>query len=154
MEGVVFIDEIEAHLHPKWEQSIIPFLKKHFPKTTFYIATHSPLIISTTEEGEAYELVKEGQNIEARELGNPKAWYLADIYSDAFHIEYNNDFEKEQEEILELMGNYSKLVKEYTKDKNDNLKLKIEDIYNKLNRIMAQNDPRRKAVENLKVLVV
>ena len=51
MEGVVFIDEIEAHLHPKWEQSIIPFLKKHFPKTTFYIATHSPLIISTTEEG-------------------------------------------------------------------------------------------------------
>lgn len=154
MEGVVFIDEIEAHLHPKWEQSIIPFLKKHFPKTTFYIATHSPLIISTTEEGEAYELVKEGQNIEARELGNPKAWYLADIYSDAFHIEYSNEFEKEQEEILKLMANYSKLVKEYTKDKNDNLKFEIENIYNKLSGIMAQNDPRRKAIENLKALVV
>ena len=154
MEGVVFIDEIEAHLHPKWEQSIIPFLKKHFPKTTFYIATHSPLIISTTEEGEAYELVKEGQNIEARELGNPKAWYLADIYSDAFHIEYNNEFEKEQEEILKLMANYSKLVKEYTKDKNESLKIEIENLYDKLNGIMAQNDPRRKAIENLKALVV
>lgn len=128
--------------------------EKTFSKTTFYIATHSPLIISTTEEGEAYELIKEGQNIEARELGNPKAWYLADIYSDAFHIEYNNDFEKEQEEILKLMANYSKLVKEYSKDKNSNLKLEIEDIYNKLNGIMAENDPRRKAIENLKLLVV
>lgn len=128
--------------------------EKAFSKNNFYIATHSPLIISTTEEGEAYELVKEGQNIEARELGNPKAWYLADIYSDAFHIEYNNDFEKEQEEILKLMANYSKLVKEYTKDRNDNLKFEIENIYNKLSVIMAQNDPRRKAIENLKALVV
>lgn len=34
-EGIVFIDEIEAHLHPKWEQSIIPFLKNIFLKLLF-----------------------------------------------------------------------------------------------------------------------
>ena len=52
------------------------------------------------------------------------------------------------------MANYSKLVKEYTKDKNESLKIEIENLYDKLNGIMAQNDPRRKAIENLKALVV
>ncbi len=154
IEGIVFIDEIEAHLHPKWEQNIIPFLKKHFSKTTFYIATHSPLVISTTDEGEAYELVREGQNIEAKELGNPKAWYMADIYSEAFHVDYNENFEKEQENIIKLTAEYSKLVKEYTKEKSEEKKKHIEEIYGKLNDIMSEYDPRKKSIDNLKMLVV
>lgn len=153
-EGIVFIDEIEAHLHPKWEQSIIPFLKKHFPKTTFYIATHSPLVISTTEEGESYELVRAGNNIKARELGSPKSWYLADIYSDAFHVNYNEEFDKAQEDIIKLTADYSKLVKEFTRDKDMSKKNEITDLYNRLNNIMADNDPRRNAIDNLKKLVV
>lgn len=153
-EGIVFIDEIEAHLHPKWEQSIIPFLKKHFPKTTFYIATHSPLVISTTEEGESYELVREDKNIEARELGNPKAWYLADIYSDAFHVKYNEEFEQAQEEIIKLTADFSKLVKEFTRDKDMSKKDEITELYYKLNDIMAENDPRRNAIDNMKKLVI
>ena len=154
MEGVVFIDEIEAHLHPKWEQSIIPFLKSHFPKTTFYIATHSPLIVATTDEGEAYELIRDGQNIESRELGNPKAWYMADIYSQAFHVDNNEEFDKEQEKIIKLTAEYSNLVKEYTKSKNKDTKSKIEEIYKNLNSIIAETDPRRKTIENLKTLVI
>lgn len=78
-EGLVFIDEIESHLHPKWERTILPLLRKHFPKTTFYVSTHSPLIISTTEDGEGYELVTKENWIQAEKLGNPKNWYLADI---------------------------------------------------------------------------
>ena len=154
MEGVVFIDEVEAHLHPKWEQAIVPLLKTYFPKTTFYIATHSPLVISTTDEGEAYELIREGQNIEANELGNPKAWYMADVYSQAFHVEYNKDFEKGQENIIKLTAEYSKLIKEFTKTKNEETKKRIEEIYQSLNSIMAETDPRRKTIENLKMLIV
>ena len=63
VEGVVFIDEIESHLHAEWHAKIIPILKEFFPNTTFYIATHSPLIVSTTEEGEAYNLVKNGDYV-------------------------------------------------------------------------------------------
>ncbi|TGO02944.1 hypothetical protein PN36_15570 [Candidatus Thiomargarita nelsonii] len=72
---MVFIDEIESHIHPKWQSRIISLLKESFPKTTFYIATHSPVIISMAEEGEAYELVKDGKKVTAHQLGNPKEWY-------------------------------------------------------------------------------
>ena len=44
--GVVLIDEIELHLHPKWQRAIIPNLQKTFPNCQFIITTHSPQVIS------------------------------------------------------------------------------------------------------------
>jgi predicted ATP-binding protein involved in virulence len=64
--GVVLIDEIELHLHPKWQRAIIPNLKKTFPNCQFIITTHSPQVISdlkwvhllrSTSEGIAIERV-------------------------------------------------------------------------------------------------
>lgn len=86
MEGIVFIDEIEAHMHPKWQARIIQLLRESFPKTTFYIATHSPAIVATTEEGEAYELKRDGEDVTAQVLGDPKSWYLEDIFSAGFDV--------------------------------------------------------------------
>ena len=45
-DGVVLIDEIELHLHPRWQRDIIPALKKTFPNCQFIITTHSPQVIS------------------------------------------------------------------------------------------------------------
>ena len=110
----------------------IPFLKRHFPNTTFYVATHSPLVVSATEEGEAYELIKEQNLVKAIELGNPKSWYMADIYSQAFHIDYNKEFQEEQKKIMQLTANFSKYTKEYTKTKDAISKENAENIYTEL----------------------
>ncbi len=45
-EGVILIDEIELHLHPKWQQKIIPALTQTFPNCQFIVTTHSPLVIN------------------------------------------------------------------------------------------------------------
>ncbi|WRH65874.1 MAG: AAA family ATPase [Planktothrix sp. GU0601_MAG3] len=45
-KGVILIDEIELHLHPKWQQNIIPALTQTFPNCQFIVSTHSPLVIS------------------------------------------------------------------------------------------------------------
>lgn len=45
--GVVLIDEIETHLHPRWQREILPNLMKTFPKLQFIVTTHSPQVIST-----------------------------------------------------------------------------------------------------------
>lgn len=45
--GMMLIDEIELNLHPKWQQIVIPHLRKVFPNTQMIIATHSPLVLST-----------------------------------------------------------------------------------------------------------
>ncbi|MCU0654751.1 MAG: AAA family ATPase [Polyangiaceae bacterium] len=47
LSGVVLIDEIEAHLHLKLQESILPFLTGLFPGVQFLIATHSPAVIAS-----------------------------------------------------------------------------------------------------------
>ncbi len=46
-EAIVLIDEIDLHLHPKWQQRVAPDLLRTFPGTQFIIATHSPHVISS-----------------------------------------------------------------------------------------------------------
>jgi len=43
--GVVLIDEIEAHLHPRWKISIIGALRQALPQMTFILTTHDPLCL-------------------------------------------------------------------------------------------------------------
>lgn len=45
--GILLIDEIELHLHPRWQQTVIPSLRSAFPNTQLIIATHSPAVLTT-----------------------------------------------------------------------------------------------------------
>ncbi len=47
--GVVLIDEIDAHLHPKWQWKVLGALEFVFPNVQFIIATHSPIILSSAK---------------------------------------------------------------------------------------------------------
>lgn len=46
MSGVILIDEIEQHLHPSWQRTIIPNLRRTFPNIQFILTTHSPQVLS------------------------------------------------------------------------------------------------------------
>lgn len=46
-EGVVLIDEVDLHLHPGWQQRILPDLTRAFPNVQFIVTTHSPQVVST-----------------------------------------------------------------------------------------------------------
>lgn len=48
--GIVLIDEIDLHLHPKWQWNVIEALQKTFENVQFIIATHSPIVISASKE--------------------------------------------------------------------------------------------------------
>jgi predicted ATP-binding protein involved in virulence len=48
--GVLLIDEIELHLHPRWQQTVIPKLRKVFPNTQLLVTTHSPQVLTTVQE--------------------------------------------------------------------------------------------------------
>jgi len=50
--AIVLIDEIDAHLHPSWEQKIIGILRRKFPNVQFIITAHSPLIVAGCLEKE------------------------------------------------------------------------------------------------------
>ena len=54
--GLVLIDEIDAHLHPKWQRRVVDDLKLTFPMIQFVCTSHSPFIIQSLEAGELRSL--------------------------------------------------------------------------------------------------
>lgn len=55
-EGIVLIDEIDMHLHPSWQRTIIQRLTTTFPNCQFILTTHSPLVISDYKDVLVYSL--------------------------------------------------------------------------------------------------
>lgn len=50
--GVVLIDELDLHLHPRWQRRVIDDLRRVFPKIQFICTTHSPFLIQSLRSGE------------------------------------------------------------------------------------------------------
>ena len=59
-EGVVLIDEIDLHLHPKWQRSVVMSLERTFPNCQFIITTHSPQVVGELPP-EAVLLLRDGK---------------------------------------------------------------------------------------------
>ena len=47
--GIVLIDEVELHLHPSWQQKVLPTLMEIFPNVQFIVTTHSPQVLTSIE---------------------------------------------------------------------------------------------------------
>jgi predicted ATP-binding protein involved in virulence/transcriptional regulator with GAF, ATPase, and Fis domain len=86
--AIVFIDEIDAHLHPNWQQKIIGLLRKTFPNIQFIVTAHSPLVVAGCYENEIAVLRKGTsgyivENIPEDFMGIT----TADIYKKVFDVE-------------------------------------------------------------------
>lgn len=51
-EGIVLLDELEAHLHPTWKIQIVERLRRTLPRVSFVVSTHDPLSLKGLEAGE------------------------------------------------------------------------------------------------------
>lgn len=54
--GIIFIDEIDAHLHVSLQRKILSFLSKSFPNVQFIVTTHSPFVVSSVSNAVIYDL--------------------------------------------------------------------------------------------------
>ena len=57
VEGVVLIDELDLHLHPRWQRVALPRLREAFPRLQLVVSTHSPQILSSAENRQVRRLV-------------------------------------------------------------------------------------------------
>ena len=58
LTGVVFIDEIDSHLHVSLQRLILPFFAQSFPKIQFIVTTHSPFVLMSAEDTIIFDLAK------------------------------------------------------------------------------------------------
>ena len=68
LPGVVAIDEIDAHLHPAWQQRIGDWFVDHFPETQFFVTTHSPIICRAARRGSVWLLPVPGSEEKPRRI--------------------------------------------------------------------------------------
>lgn len=89
--GVVIIDEIETHLHPSWQKSIVGSFIKAFPNVQFIFSTHAPLCVSgATDYEDAIKFIRFNKTAEGTGVFDyqlPKG-YSADevLTSEAFGL--------------------------------------------------------------------
>ena len=100
--GIVMIDEIELHLHPSWQQQILPTLQKIFPRIQFIVTTHSPQVVSSIPQecvriinnGEVEHLSSQTQGVESQNI-------LAEIFG--------TDPAPQDDEFVKMLNEYAQM---------------------------------------------
>jgi hypothetical protein len=97
--GVVLIDELETHLHPRWKLRVMAALRAALPQVQFIATTHDPLCLRGMDDGEVHVLIRdEDQRIEQLEnLPNVRTLRAEQLLtSDFFGLSSTADPEVEQ----------------------------------------------------------
>jgi uncharacterized protein (TIGR02646 family) len=58
--GIVLIDELETHLHPRWKMQVMSALRRALPNVQFVVTTHDPLCLRGMQDGEVVVLQRDG----------------------------------------------------------------------------------------------
>lgn len=144
--AVVIIDEIDLHLHPKWQRTIKQYLTHHFPATQFICTAHSPFMAQASEDENLCVLNKVGNEVKIENTPYVvKGWRIGQIVtSDLFgitnerKIEVEN-FENERRELLNK--------KELSKDEKQKLKYLDEE---HLKLPVLENDEDQKLLDSIR----
>lgn len=64
IQGIIFIDEVDAHLHVSLQKQILRFFIKSFPKIQFIVTTHSPFVVTSVSSTIIYDLTTNEQIID------------------------------------------------------------------------------------------
>jgi predicted ATP-binding protein involved in virulence len=104
--GVVLIDEIDAHLHPRWQRQVGFWLTEFFPNIQFIVATHSPFVAMAAGEGALTLLQKEGNVVCAnQDVPYVRGWAVGQVLTSLFDMISLRD-----PETAKLLEEYEELL--------------------------------------------
>lgn len=96
---ILLLDEIDIHLHPKWQRRILPAVQKLLPNAQIFASTHSPFVVGSVEDAWVYQLPEANQQassglIEGIPSAAGKSYQL--ILEEIFGVSEEFDIETEQ----------------------------------------------------------
>lgn len=102
--GVVLIDELELHLHPKWQREVCEKLRDTFPNIQFIATTHSPFVIQSLRAGELI-------NLDPEEFGEYADKSIEDIAENVMGVEVPQKSERYLQ-MIDAAEQYFRLLRE------------------------------------------
>ena len=131
--GIVLIDEIDLHLHPKWQRGILTKLQKYFPDVQFFVTTHSPFVLQSLLKRRSTIIrlpFESGKNKWEGLIG----WELSEVAEELFDSD-------------EISDKLNKVIRKFRSAVLKDDFEKIVKYYNWLTENMKNDNPRRKAIE-------
>jgi predicted ATP-binding protein involved in virulence len=124
--GIVLIDEIDLHLHPKWQRRVVDDLRRTFPNIQFFATTHSEHIIQSLREGELIDLNSE-DNVPSAEYEGKS---LEDISEHVMGVDLPQQSER-WKRMMEVAEEYYRILQDAQNvDSNrvNELKIKLDEL--------------------------
>jgi energy-coupling factor transporter ATP-binding protein EcfA2 len=127
--AIVLVDEIDLHLHPKWQRSLMAYLSERFPNTQFIVTAHSPIFVQAAADANIVVLRRSEEKGHVVIDNSPQAirgWRLDQILtSDLFGLPSARGPEMEK-----LLEQRTKLLSQPELSKAD--KKKLEELERKI----------------------
>ena len=119
IKGIVLIDEVDMHLHPKWQWNIIRALSTVFENVQFIIATHSPIVISAAKKANLV-LLDEKQRVT----------YLPECYGYAVEdvLCYRQESVSRPKNVKVLIDQINELVDDEDFDEAEKILVKLKQV--------------------------
>lgn len=102
---ILFLDEVDIHLHPKWQRRILPAIQKLLPNAQVFVSTHSPFVVGSVEDAFVYRLPEPDKKISSDisvpetipfiKSGAGKSYQM--ILTEIFDVEEEFDIETERQ---------------------------------------------------------
>lgn len=116
IKGIVLIDEVDLHLHPSWQQRVIPLLRESFPNLQFIGTTHSPMTVGGVSDGDIVLLEQQEGNIQVKQdLPSIKGWRADQILTGPlFGLQSTRDLttQAKMNRYTELLGKTTRTPEE------------------------------------------
>ena len=113
LPAILFIDEIENHLHPAWQRRFIPVFLEHFPNLQIIATTHSPFPIAGLKAGQVHKLNQDDDGITRVETNEDDivGWTADEILHEYLNVQDPTDLETAQAvEVLRWLEGLEPLV--------------------------------------------
>ncbi|MBF0541701.1 MAG: AAA family ATPase [Nitrospirae bacterium] len=102
---ILFLDEIDIHLHPKWQRKILPAVQELFPNAQIFVSTHSPFVVNSVSDAKVYSFDMVDNKSILKSVEDSKAGYSYEyVVEDIFGVKELFDLETEDlfKEFYEL----------------------------------------------------
>lgn len=112
-EGIVLIDEVDLHLHPRWKQQILTLLRNVFPRMQFILTTHDPLCLHGARSREIHVLYRDeiSRSIKSKQIDIPPGSDADRVLTGAwFEVASTTDLETTQ-----LLDRHRQLLRSLSK---------------------------------------
>ncbi|HMS40642.1 MAG TPA: AAA family ATPase [Pyrinomonadaceae bacterium] len=155
-EIILFLDEIEVHLHPSWQRKVLPIIQTLFKNAQIFVSTHSPFVVNSVDDAWVYKLKfnSKGKVKKASVKRTENSQSITQVLREVFDIyglfgkevqDNIDEFEKLRDKILsngtdlEAENELLKIAKLLAKEPSDQIKNIVRGELEQLSEIKGKN---------------